>query len=71
MFNGSHTQAPRVINVDKNAAYPPAIAQLKADERLITRNHRITAGQISEQFTEAGALLYQVTDKIGNKIWFI
>ena len=34
MLNASHTQAPRVINVDKNAAYPPAIKQLKADEQL-------------------------------------
>jgi len=25
---------PRVINVDKNAAYPPAVDDLKADEQL-------------------------------------
>ena len=29
-----HTVAPRVINVDKNAAYPKAIEILKAQERL-------------------------------------
>ncbi len=29
-----HTQAPRVINVDKNAAYPPAMDNLKTDEQL-------------------------------------
>lgn len=33
-LNASHTQEPRVINVDKNAAYPPAIDDLKADEQL-------------------------------------
>ncbi len=33
-LNASHTQIPRVINVDKNAAYPPAVADLKADEQL-------------------------------------
>jgi len=33
-LNASHTQAPRVINVDKNAAYPPAVNHLKADEHL-------------------------------------
>ncbi|RUT00729.1 hypothetical protein DSM107010_67030 [Chroococcidiopsis cubana SAG 39.79] len=33
-LNALHTQAPRVINVDKNAAYPPAVDQLKADEQL-------------------------------------
>ena len=30
----THTQQPRVINVDKNAAYPPAIDELKAEETL-------------------------------------
>ena len=34
MLNAFHTQTPRVINVDKNAAYPPAIDALKADEHL-------------------------------------
>jgi len=29
-----HTQTPRVITVDKNAAYPKAINELKADEEL-------------------------------------
>jgi len=33
-LNASHTQFPRVINVDKNAAYPPAVDNLKADEQL-------------------------------------
>jgi transposase-like protein len=30
----SHNQEPRVINVDKNAAYPKAIDSLKADQTL-------------------------------------
>ncbi|MFK8184979.1 MAG: IS6 family transposase [Phormidesmis sp.] len=34
VLNASHTIAPRVITVDKNAAYPPAITDLKADEAL-------------------------------------
>ena len=34
VLNASHTIAPRVITVDKNAAYPPAIEALKADESL-------------------------------------
>ena len=33
-LNASHTQFPRVINVDKNAAYPAAVNDLKAEERL-------------------------------------
>ena len=33
-LNASHTQLPRVINVDKNAAYPPAVDDLTAEEQL-------------------------------------
>ena len=34
VLNTSHTIAPRVITVDKNAAYPPAIKELKQDDAL-------------------------------------
>lgn len=34
VLNASHTIEPRVITVDKNAAYPPAIEELKQDEAL-------------------------------------
>ena len=30
-LGGANHPAPRVINTDKHAAYPPAIAELKAD----------------------------------------
>ncbi len=33
-LNAAHTQSPRVINVDKNAAYPPAVDELKAEKQL-------------------------------------
>lgn len=33
-LKGSHTQSPRVINVDKNPSYPPAIEQLKKSSIL-------------------------------------
>lgn len=33
-LNASHTQSPRVINVEQNAAYPPAVEDLKANEQL-------------------------------------
>jgi transposase-like protein len=33
-LDAAHTQLPRAINVDKNAAYPPAIGALKVDEYL-------------------------------------
>ncbi len=34
VLKSPHTQAPRVITVDKNAAYPVAVEALKADETL-------------------------------------
>ena len=34
VLNASHTVEPRVITVDKNAPYPPAIEALKADKAL-------------------------------------
>jgi len=34
-LNASHTKIPRVINVDKNAAYPPAVDELKTNEQLL------------------------------------
>jgi transposase-like protein len=33
-MNAAHNQEPRVINVEKNAAYPPAIDSLKSDKTL-------------------------------------
>ncbi len=33
-MNAVHNQVPRVINVDKNAAYPKAINELKEKEEL-------------------------------------
>ena len=34
VLNAPHTVEPRVVTVDKNAAYPPAVAGLKVDEAL-------------------------------------
>lgn len=34
MLKATHTQRPRVINVDKNAAYPPAVDDLKTKQHL-------------------------------------
>ena len=36
-LQATHTQEPRVVNVDKNAAYPKAIDQMKAKEELSER----------------------------------
>ncbi len=44
-LKATHTQMPRVINVDKNAAYPPAIDDLKAESQLpaTTELRQVTA----------------------------
>lgn len=34
MLTPAHTVTPRVINVDKNAAYPKACAELKAERHI-------------------------------------
>ena len=39
-LNSTHNQSPRVINVDKNAAYPKAIDELQADSTL-TKNTKL------------------------------
>jgi len=33
-LNAVHTHEPRVINVDKNPAYPPAVEPLQKEERI-------------------------------------
>jgi len=33
-LHATHTQTPRVVNVDKNATYPPAVDDLKANKQL-------------------------------------
>lgn len=60
----SHTQEPRVINVDKNAAYPKAINEMKAKEELAEKvelrqnkylNNRVEQDhRFIKQLTEAG-----------------
>ena len=45
-LSATYTQNPRVVNVDKNAAYPPAIENLKADEQL-PKNTELKKGSCS------------------------
>lgn len=49
-----HTQKPRVINVDKNGAYPKAIDKFKEKEEL-SRAGGITAKQVPQQPRRAGS----------------
>jgi transposase-like protein len=47
VLKAGHTQSPRVITVDKNAAYPKAMETLKGDETR-SRDNRIAAKEVLE-----------------------
>jgi transposase, IS6 family len=38
-LRSSHTQSPRTITLDKNAAYPPAIKELQKEKKLSNHTH--------------------------------
>jgi hypothetical protein len=57
-LGGANHPAPRVINTDGHAAYPPAVAQLKA-ERRSRRGLPASAGAIFEQRARAGPPRHQ------------
>lgn len=59
-LNALHTVDPRVISVDKNAAYPPEIDELTKDEALPI-NSGNQPGQVFEQYRGASASIHQTT----------
>jgi len=46
-LSSNHNQIPKVITVDKNAAYPPAINELKND-KILPKKRRHSANQVFE-----------------------
>jgi len=69
-LRAAHTQTPRVLNVDKNAAYPPAVEQLKADEQLSETTELRQVKYLNNQ-VELSAPIHQATDKTGNGLCFL
>ncbi len=69
-LNASHTQAPRVINVDKNAAYPPAVEQLKTDEQLPKTTELRLVLYLNNR-VEQEHRFPCATDKTRNGIWVV
>jgi transposase-like protein len=69
-LNASHPQNPRVINVDKNAAYPPAVDDFKADEQL-TKTTELRQVKYLNNRVELSSQIHQATDQTRNGIWFI
>ena len=70
MLNAVHTQTPRVINVDKNAAYPPAIDELKADQQL-PETTEFRQVKYLNNIVEQDHRNICAIDKAGNGIWFV
>ena len=64
-LNASHTQSPRVINVDKNAAYPAAVDDLKADEQL-PKTTKLRQVKYLNNRVEQDHRFICAIDKIGN-----
>ena len=60
-FKAAHTQEPRVINVDKNAAYPPAVDDLKAEEQLCETTE-LRQVKYLNNLVELSAPIHQRTD---------
>lgn len=56
-MNAEHSQSPRVINVDKNAAYPPAIDSLTQDQTL-TETTELRRVKYLNNIVELSASIY-------------
>ena len=69
-LNAAHTQEPRVINVDKNAAAPAAVDQLKADEKL-PETTQLRQVQDLNNRALAGAQIHEATNQVREGIWFV
>ena len=68
-LNPSHTQSPRVINVDKNAAAPAAVSDLSEEQRPKTRELRQV--RYLNNRVELSAPIHQTIDQTGNGIWLL
>ncbi len=69
-LSAPHTQTPRVINVDKNAAYTPAIDQLQADEQLPETTQLRQVKYLNNQ-VEPRPSIYQTLSQARYGIWFL
>ncbi len=69
-LNASHTQSPRVINVDKNAADPAAVDHLKADEQLPETTELRQVKYLNNRVEQDHRNICAI-DKTGNGIWLL
>ena len=66
-LNAAHTQPPRVVNVDKNAAYPPAIEASQADEQLPKTTDLLLVKYLNNR-VKLSPSLHQAIDSSRNEI---
>jgi transposase, IS6 family len=64
------TSAPRVITVDKNAAYPKAIADLKV-AGVLPAHVELKSGEIPQQSDRTKSSLRQALDEAGDGIFLL
>jgi transposase-like protein len=70
VLKATHTQAPRVITVDKNAAYPVAVEALKGDETLAAETE-LRQSKYMNNILIAGSPQHQAIDKANDGIRLI
>jgi hypothetical protein len=63
-----HTVNPRTITVDKNAAYPKAVAEMKTDGELWWRSQLRQVKYLNKHFG-AGPPMYQTPDRSWARLW--
>ena len=69
-IEASGNAMPRVMNVDKNPAYPAAVEALKA-EGAIPRPSRFTSVQVSQQRNRTGPPDREETSVAGQGLWLL
>ncbi len=69
-LKASHNQEPRVINVDKNAAYPPAINKL-TEAQTLPETTELRAVKYLNNIVELFAPSAQTIGQSRNGVWLV
>ncbi len=69
-MTAAHNQEPRVITVDKNAAYRKAIKELKARKEL-SKKVKLRQNKVSQQHSRTRPSRDKKISETGNGIWLV